>query len=158
MEKYVVTGGAGFIGSHIAEELANLGHKVVVLDSLRTGFEENLRQLNVEFVHDDILDKGLLHRLVDGAKGIFHLAALVNVAESLQKIHECVQINTLGTLNILEAAKENRGCKVVLSSSAAIYGNNPTLPKLEDMFPEPMTPYAVTKLDGEHYLKIYREQ
>lgn len=158
MKKYVITGGAGFIGSHIAEHLSKEGHKVAILDSLRTGFEHNLNGLNVDFVKGDIRDENLVNELVSGASGIFHLAALVSVPESLLKIKECIEINTIGTINILEAAKNNLGCKVVLSTSAANYGNNPVLPKVETMFPEPMTPYAITKLDGEYYLKMYLDQ
>ena len=158
MKKYVITGGAGFIGSHIAEYLSGEGHQVTVLDSLRTGFEKNLNGLNVQFEKGDIRDKDLVEELVQGAAGIFHLAALVSVPESLLHIKECIDINTFGTINILEAAKKNIGCKVVLSSSAANYGDNPILPKIETMTPEPMTPYAVTKLDGEFYLKMYQDQ
>lgn len=158
MNKYVITGGAGFIGSHIAEYLSGKGHEVIILDSLRTGFEKNLNGLNVEFIKGDIRDKDLVDELVQGASGIFHLAALVSVPESLLNIKECIEINTLGTINILEAAKKNDSCKVVLSSSAANYGDNPILPKIETMSPEPMTPYAVTKLDGEFYLKMYQDQ
>ncbi|WP_202110903.1 NAD-dependent epimerase/dehydratase family protein [Flavobacterium hydrocarbonoxydans] len=158
MSKYVITGGAGFIGSHIAEYLSKEGHLVTVLDSLRTGFEENLTGLNVDFVHGDIRDENLVNEVISGAEAIFHLAALVSVPESLLKIRECIEINTIGTINILEAAKNNAGCKVVLSTSAANYGNNPVLPKVETMSPEPMTPYAVTKLDGEYYLKMYLDQ
>ena len=158
MKKYVITGGAGFIGSHIAEHLSKEGHQVTILDSLRTGFEHNLNGLNVDFVKGDIRDENLVNELVSGASGIFHLAALVSVPESLLKIKECIEINTIGTINILEAAKNNEGCKVVLSTSAANYGNNPVLPKVETMFPEPMTPYAITKLDGEYYLKMYLDQ
>ena len=158
MKKYVITGGAGFIGSHIAEHLSNQGHQVTILDSLRTGFEHNLDGLNVDFVKGDIRDENLVNELVNGASGIFHLAALVSVPESLLKIKECIEINTIGTINILEAAKKNADCKVVLSTSAANYGNNPVLPKVETMFPEPMTPYAITKLDGEYYLKMYLDQ
>ena len=158
MKKYLITGGAGFIGSHIAEYLTGEGHQVVVLDSLRTGFESNLSGLNLKFVKGDIRDEKLVSELVEGANGIFHLAALVSVPESLLKIKECIDINTIGTINILEAAKNNFGCKVVLSTSAANYGNNPVLPKVETMFPEPMTPYAITKLDGEYYLKMYQDQ
>ena len=115
----------------------------------------NLEAIDIEFVQGDIMEKSLLNKLADGAKGIFHLAALVSVPESLEKIDECIHINTNGTLNVLEAAKRNKNCKVILSSSAAIYGNNPKLPKSEDMFPEPMTPYAITKLDSEYYLNIF---
>ncbi len=158
MKKYVITGGAGFIGSHIAEYLSNKGHQVTILDSLRTGFEHNLNGLDVQFVRGDIRDENLVNQLLDGANGVFHLAALVSVPESLLKIKECIEINTIGTINILEAAKNSLGCKVVLSTSAANYGNNPVLPKVETMFPEPMTPYAITKLDGEYYLKMYLDQ
>lgn len=158
MKKYVITGGAGFIGSHIAEHLISEGHQVTILDSLRTGFEKNLNGLNVNFKEGDIRDEHLVNELVKGASGIFHLAALVSVPESLLKIRECIDINTLGTINILEAAKNNPGCKVVLSTSAANYGDNPILPKVETMSPEPMTPYAITKLDGEYYLKMYLDQ
>jgi len=158
MKKYVITGGAGFIGSHIAEHLSKEGHKVTILDSLRTGFEHNLNGLNVDFVKGDIRDENLVNEVINGASGVFHLAALVSVPESLLKIRECIEINTIGTINILEAAKNNSGCKVVLSTSAANYGNNPVLPKVETMSPEPMTPYAITKLDGEYYLKMYLDQ
>ena len=158
MKKYVITGGAGFIGSHIAEHLSKEGHEVTILDSLRTGFEHNLNGLDVDFVKGDIRDENLVNEVIDGASGVFHLAALVSVPESLLKIRECIEINTIGTINILEAAKNNSGCKVVLSTSAANYGNNPVLPKVETMFPEPMTPYAITKLDGEYYLKMYLDQ
>lgn len=158
MNKYLITGGAGFIGSHIAEYLSGEGHQVIVLDSLRTGFEKNLDGLNIQFVKGDIRDKHLVDELAIGTNGIFHLAALVSVPESLLRIDECIDINTIGTINILEAAKKNNGCKVVLSSSAANYGNNPVLPKVETMIPEPMTPYAITKLDGELYLKMYQDQ
>lgn len=158
MKKYVITGGAGFIGSHIAEHLAAEGHQVTILDSLRTGFERNLNGLNVNFEKGDVRDGNLVNELVQGASGIFHLAALVSVPESLLKIKECIDINTIGTINILEAAKNNPGCKVVLSTSAANYGDNPILPKVETMLPDPMTPYAITKLDGEYYLKMYLDQ
>jgi UDP-glucose 4-epimerase len=158
MSKYVITGGAGFIGSHIAEYLSKEGNLVTILDSLRTGFEHNLTGLDVDFVHGDIRDENLVNEVISGADAVFHLAALVSVPESLLKIRECVEINTIGTINILEAAKNNPGCKVVLSTSAANYGNNPILPKVETMSPEPMTPYAITKLDGEYYLKMYLDQ
>ncbi|PQJ81258.1 NAD-dependent epimerase/dehydratase family protein [Polaribacter glomeratus] len=158
MKKYVITGGAGFIGSHIAEFLSNQGHEVTVLDSLRTGFTKNLNNLNVKFIEGDIRDKDLVKEVAKNASAIFHLAALVSVPESLTKISECVAINTIGTLNVLDAARETENCKVILSTSAANYGDNPILPKVETMVSEPMTPYAITKLDGEYYLKMYEDQ
>ena len=158
MTKYLITGGAGFIGSHIAEFLSKQGNEVTILDSLRTGFSENLDHLNVQFIQGDIRDKGLVKDLTKNTSAIFHLAALVSVPESLTKINECVEINTVGTLNVLEAARETQNCKVILSTSAANYGDNPVLPKVETMLPEPMTPYAITKLDGEYYLKMYKDQ
>ena len=93
MKKYLITGGAGFIGSHIAEHLSNNGHKVTILDSLRTGFEKNLNGLNVNFVNGDIRDEELLKNLAKDADSIFHLAALVSVPESILKIKECIDIN-----------------------------------------------------------------
>ena len=155
MKKYVVTGGAGFIGSHITEHLVNSGHQVTVLDSLRTGFKKNLKDIIVKFIKEDIRNKNVINQIISDTDCVFHLAALVSVPESLQKMDECIEINTMGTLNILEAARKNDACKVVLSSSAANYGNNPILPKIESMSPEPMTPYAITKLDGEYYLRMY---
>lgn len=155
MKKYVVTGGAGFIGSHITEHLLQTGHQVTVIDNLRTGFEKNLKGLNARFFHEDIRNKDIINKIITDTDCVFHLAALVSVPESLLKIKECIDINTIGTINILEAARKNSNCKVVLSTSAANYGDNPILPKVETMFPEPMTPYAITKLDGEYYLKMY---
>ncbi len=155
MKKYVVTGGAGFIGSHIVEYLLQTGHQVTVIDSLRTGFKKNLKGMNVKFFEKDIRNKNLVDKLIIATDCVFHLAALVSVPESLLKVNECIDINTVGTINILEAARKNPDCKVVLSSSAANYGDNPILPKVETMLPEPMTPYAITKLDGEYYLKMY---
>jgi UDP-glucose 4-epimerase len=156
MDKYLVTGGAGFIGSHIAQTLLQKGHKVTILDNLRSGNIKNLETFRGEFVFGNILDKDLVNRLAKGVAGIFHLAAMVSVPESLQNIDDCSLINCKGTLNVLEAAKLNPGCKVILSSTAAIYGNNPKIPKKECMLPEPMTPYAITKLDGEYYLNMFK--
>ncbi|WP_185967788.1 SDR family NAD(P)-dependent oxidoreductase [Formosa sediminum] len=158
MKKYVVTGGAGFIGSHIVEHLSNEGHEVVVLDNLRTGFKKNIEDFNVSYQNVDIRNSEQVMTYVKGANAVFNLAALVSVPESLLKINECISINTIGTINILDAARQTEGCKVVLSSSAANYGNNPVSPKVETMTPEPLTPYSITKLDGEYYLDMYRNE
>ncbi len=150
--KVLVTGGAGFIGSHIARHFSSQGHQVVALDNLRGG-----RSLVPEeaLVHGSVTDSELVDRLAEGTDFIFHLAALVSVPESLEKPYECVDINVNGTLNVLRAARKHAVKKVVLSSSAAIYGDDPELPKREDMRPAPKTPYAVTKLDGEYYLAMW---
>ena len=111
--------------------------------------------MNARFFEEDIRNKDLIDRIIIDTDCVFHLAALVSAPESLLKINEFIDINTIGTINILEAARKNSNCKVVLSTSAANYGDNPILPKVETMFPEPMTPYAITKLDGEYYLKMY---
>ncbi len=155
--KVMVTGGAGFIGSHIAEYFSKNGDEVIVYDNLRTGFEKNINNLNVTFIKNSVTDRDALIKAMEGVDYVFHLAALISVPESLEKPIETEIINTQGTINVLEAAKINKVKKVVLSSSAAVYGDNPVLPKKEDMLPEPKSPYAVSKLSGEYYLRIYRE-
>jgi UDP-glucose 4-epimerase len=155
--KILVTGGAGFIGSHIVEHFHN-DHEVLVVDNLRSGFRRNLEGFNCAFHQVSITDRENLLPLFEGVERVFHLAAMITVPESLDKPTECVQINTTGTLNVLEAAREHGVRKVVFASSAAIYGENPEVPKREDMLPEPKSPYAVSKLDGEYYLKIFEDE
>jgi UDP-glucose 4-epimerase len=161
-EKIVVTGGAGFIGSHIVEEAVSRGLEVVVFDSLATGYMHNIQpfmdQGNVTFVEGDIMNLEHLTDVCAGANSVFHLAAKISVPESMDKKTEYVTVNASGSLNVLEACKQAGVKNVVLSSSAAIYGDNPTVPKLETMLPEPKSPYAVTKLDGEYYFKMYRDE
>ena len=152
----LVTGGSGFIGSHIVEHYHRRAN-VTVLDSFRSGFRHNLDGLTVRLVEGSVTDEALVHDLMKGIDVVFHLAALVSVPESMDKPRETVDINVRGTLHILEAARANKVRKVVISSSAAIYGNNPTVPKLESMVPEPRSPYAVTKLDDEYYGRIFTE-
>ncbi len=149
----MVTGGAGFIGSHIAEYYKN--NDVIVFDNLRTGFKDNIKNFNVRFVNASVTDYNKLKKWMKGVDYVFHLAALISVSESILKPVETEKINTQGTLNVLNAARECRAKKVVLSSSSAVYGDNPVLPKKENMLPEPKSPYAVSKLSGEYYLKIY---
>ncbi len=158
MKNYVITGGAGFIGSHIAEFLSQQGHNVTVLDSLRTGFEKNLQGLNVNFVNGDIRDEKLVEKLVGNADGVFHLAALVSVPESLLKIKECIDINTIGTINILEAAKTTPIVKSFFLPRLRIMATIQFCQKWKPMLPEPHHSYAITKLDGEYYLKMYLDQ
>jgi len=156
--KVLVTGGAGFIGSHIVEYFQDKADEIVVLDNLRTGFKKNLNGLRHTFIESSITDAAAVNAAMQGVDYVFHMAALISVPESMSKIGECVDLNVTGLLNVLEAAANNGVKKVVLASSAAIYGDNPTVPKLETMLPEPKSPYAITKLDGEYYLEMFRKE
>ena len=147
--KILVTGGAGFIGSHIVEHYQDKAEEIRVLDNLRTGYLRNLEGLRHTFIEGSICDRELVRQAVQGVDYIFHMAALVSVPESMSKISECIDINVNGLLNVLEEASAAGVKKIVLASSAAIYGDNPTVPKLEAMYPEPKSPYAITKLDGD---------
>jgi len=155
--KYLVTGGAGFIGSHIAEELLAAGHQVRVFDNLSSGYERNIETLDVEFVCGDVRDLAALKTAARGVDGIFHEAAMVSVPESVEKPVENNAINVTGTMNALLAARECGVRRVLLASSAAVYGNNPELPKREDMLPEPVSPYALGKIAGEYYQRVFAE-
>jgi UDP-glucose 4-epimerase len=152
--KILITGGAGFIGSHLAEHFHQRA-TVRILDNLRTGHRRNLEGLEVEFIHGSILDRKLLRTVMQDVDYVFHLAAMVGVPESVREPHACVELNVTGTLNVLEAAAAAGVRKLCFSSSAAVYGNNPIVPKREDMLPEPRSPYAVTKLDGEFYCRQF---
>ena len=152
--RVLVTGGAGFIGSHIVEHFQGRA-EVRVLDNLRSGFLHNLEAFKHEFVRGSILDCDLVRQAMQGVDYVFHLAAMISVPESMRKPVECTEINTIGTLVVLEEAERAGVKKLVLSSSAAIYGDNPITPKLEIMFPEPKSPYAITKLDGEYYCRMF---
>jgi UDP-glucose 4-epimerase len=155
--KILITGGAGFIGSNIVEHFHQTDD-VVVLDNLRSGFERNLAGFRATFVRGSVTDKAAVENAARGADYIFHLAALVSVPESVENPRETVDINVHGTLNVLEAARTHGVKKVVISSSAAIYGDNPVVPKVELMVPEPKSPYAITKLDAEYYAKMYTSE
>jgi len=155
--KILVTGGAGFIGSHIVEYFQNKA-EVRVLDNLRSGFRRNLAGFRHQFVEASILDRDAVRRAMKGVDFVFHLAAMASVPESMQMPIECSTVNTHGTLVVLEEAARAGVQKLVFSSSAAIYGDNPVTPKLETMMPEPKSPYAITKLDGEFYCKIFSDE
>jgi nucleoside-diphosphate-sugar epimerase len=158
--KYIVTGGAGFIGSHIVEELA-LQHEVVIFDNLFSGKMENiqpfLKKKNVTFVEGSITDLTLLKKIFNGADGIFHEGAIASVPRSIANPVATNEANVNGTLNVLIAARDCGVRKVLFASSSSVYGNTPTLPKHEDMTPNPLSPYAVSKLTGELYLKVFSE-
>jgi UDP-glucose 4-epimerase len=155
--KVLVTGGAGFIGSHIVEHFQGLA-EVRVLDNLRSGFIRNLAGFAHEFVQGSICDREAVRAAMQGVDFVFHLAAMISVPESMQKPVECNEINTTGTLIVLEEAARAKVKKLVFSSSAAIYGDNPVTPKIETMLPEPKSPYAITKLDGEYYCKMFADE
>jgi len=152
--RILVTGGAGFIGSHIVEHFQERA-EVRVLDSLRSGFRHNLAGLEHEFIEASILDREAVRGAIQGVDYVFHLAAMISVPESMAKPIECDELNTKGTLIVLEEAARAGVKKLVLSSSAAIYGDNPAVPKVETMLPEPKSPYAITKLDGEFYCGMF---
>ena len=158
--KYIVTGGAGFIGSHIVEELAQQ-HEVVIFDNLFSGKMENiqpfLKKKNVTFVEGSITDLSLLKKIFEGADGIFHEGAIASVPRSIANPLATNEANVTGTLNVLIAARDCGVRKVLFASSSSVYGNTPTLPKREDMTPNPLSPYAVSKLTGEHYMKVFSE-
>jgi len=157
--KYIVTGGAGFIGSHIAEELAARNHEVVVLDNLFAGKIENLAPVqgnkNVTFVNGTITDLPLLKKIFTGADGVFHEAAIASVPYSVAHPLETHDINLSGTFNVLSAARDCGVKSLVFASSAAVYGDRPRLPKQEEMLPETLSPYAVSKLAGEYYCSVF---
>lgn len=159
--KYVVTGGAGFIGSHIVEELAQKQQDVVIIDNLFSGKSENIAPFldgdHVTFVKGSITDPALLKRTFTGADGIFHQAAIASVPRSIDNPVATNEANVTGTLNVLLAARDAGVRRVVFASSSAVYGDTPTLPKQEDMTPNPRSPYAVSKLAGEQYLSVFSE-
>ena len=156
LRKALVTGGAGFIGSHLARRLAREGCRVVVLDDFRTAQVGSLEGVEVDLVRGCVTTPGLVQELSAGADAIFHLASLVSVPESLALPEESVRINVGGTLAVLQAARANGVPRVVFASSAAVYGDSGSCPQREDHLPCPLSPYGVTKLDGEHYLEIWR--
>ena len=155
--RVLITGGAGFIGSHIAEYF-NGKADIRVLDNLRSGYKSNLDGLDVEFIEGDICDRAAVKAAMKDVDYVFHLAAMVSVPESMFKIAECVDINVHGLLNVLEEAADAGVKKLCFSTSAAIYGDNPVVPKLETMIPEPKSPYAITKLDGEYYCNMFTRE
>ena len=152
--RILVTGGAGFIGSHIAEYYQDLA-EVRVIDNLATGYADNLKGLDVELHQASILDRDSLRDAMDDIDYVYHLAAMVSVPESVEKPEECIDVNSKGTLNVLEAAEEAGVKKLSFSSSAAIYGEREENPKREELLPDPRSPYAVTKLSGENLCHMF---
>jgi nucleoside-diphosphate-sugar epimerase len=159
--RYVVTGGAGFIGSNTVDELVRRGHSVVVLDDLSSGKEENLSEIRnkITFIKGSITDIEIVRKAMHEAEYVLHLAARTSVPRSVKDPLDTNRINIEGTLNVLVAAKELKVKRVVFAASSSAYGETPTLPKLETMQPMPISPYGVTKYVGELYgaafLKCY---
>ena len=158
--RYIVTGGAGFIGSNLADTLAQ-NHDVVIIDNLATGRRENIEHLldhpRVNFIEGSITDLDLLMEVFPGADGIFHQAAIASVPRSVKDPIETNTVNAAGTVNVLWAAKECGVPSVVAASTSAIYGDDPAFPKRETMAPTPLSPYAVSKLAGEYYGKVFAD-
>ncbi len=150
----LVTGGAGFIGSHLGEHLLRLGASVRVLDDLSGGRRENVPS-GAEFIHGSILDSGALARASEGVSWVFHEAALVSVPQSVEQPDRCLEINVTGTHRVLEAARKGGVKRVVFAASAAAYGNTPRLPSREDHLPECWSPYAMSKVAGEMLLATF---
>ncbi len=164
--KCLVTGGAGFIGSHIIEHLLKRGYETVCLDNFDPTYDVNSKKRNIapflenknfKLVKGDVRNKELLKSTFIDIDYIFHEAALVSVVESIKNPVKTIEINTIGTFNILDAALSGNIKKVIIASSAAIYGNAPELPKKESMVPVPRSPYAISKLDCEYAASIYFE-
>jgi UDP-glucose 4-epimerase len=158
-DKVLVTGGAGFIGSHLTSALLAEGCSVSVLDNLSTGRLSNLAKVKnkILFHQGDIRDPEIVNQAVAGCGAIFHLAAMVSVPQTIENPLESALINDVGTLYVLEAARRTRAKRIVFISSSAVYGDDPQLPKKEDMNPKPLSPYAVQKLSGEYYALLYHE-
>lgn len=157
IKKALITGGAGFIGSHIAEALVQRGCDVAILDNLASGHLDNLDSIKhaVTFVQGDIQDDQVLEQIVPGCDAVFHQAAVVSVTKTVEEPVNSAVVNGLGTLKVLDAARRFNAKRVVLASSSAVYGDDPQLPKIESMAPNPLSPYAVQKLTNEYYARLY---
>jgi nucleoside-diphosphate-sugar epimerase len=157
MSRYLVTGGAGFIGSNIVEDLLKRGHEVRVVDNLITGKRENIEPFldKIEFLEEDIRDYETCRRAVSSVDFILHQAALPSVPRSIEDPVQTNDINVNGTLNLLLASNEVKARRFVFASSSAVYGDNPDLPKKEGTEGNPLSPYGLTKLVGEKYCKVF---
>ena len=159
MPHYLVTGGAGFIGSNIASELVRRGESVRIIDDFSTGKRENLDEIldRVEFIEGDISDAELIRQTVSGVDYVLHQAAIPSVERSVKDPAGTNKANVDGTLSLLIASRDAGVKRVVFASSSSVYGDSPTLPKTEDMPPDPLSPYAASKLIGEYYCMIFQK-
>ena len=153
----VVTGGAGFIGSHIASALSASGARVRVLDDLSTGHRENLDEIggDIDFIEGSVADESVLKKALDGAELVFHEAAIPSVPRSVAEPTQTHIASVDGTFSLLLAARDQKVRRVVYAASSSAYGDQPTLPKSEQMAPDPLSPYAVAKLVGEYYCQVF---
>jgi len=156
MFNILVTGGAGFIGSHLVDKLVVLGHRVLVLDNLSSGKKENVNA-QAEFHYIDICDFETMQIYFKDIDFVFHLAAIPRVPLSIEDPLGTSKVNIMGTLNVLEASRQNKVKRVINTSSSSVYGNQKTLPLKEDMTPGPVSPYGLQKLIGEQFAKLYTE-
>jgi UDP-glucose 4-epimerase len=154
--RVLVTGGAGFIGSHLAASYVAEGHDVVVLDDLSTGFVDHVPE-GATFVHGDVMDLGLVREALDGAEVVFHQAASRAVARSIEDPIATDRANTLGTLNVLVAARDARAHRVIVASSSSVYGGVAPVPTSEIEPLSPKSPYAVSKMAAEQYARVFQE-
>jgi UDP-glucose 4-epimerase len=159
MKRALVTGGAGFIGSHLAEGLLKHGYQVRVLDNFATGRRDNLAQVtnDIELMEGDVRNLTTVRTAVRNVDVVFHEAALPSVERSVKNPLESNEVNIAGTLNVLVAARDANVGRVVYAASSAAYGNTPALPKEESMTPDPLSPYAIGKLAGEQYMKVFTQ-
>ncbi len=155
--RFVVTGGAGFIGSNTVDELVRRGHGVVVLDDLSSGKEENLAEIRnkITLIKGSITDIEVVRKAMHEAEYVLHLAARTSVPKSVKDPIETNRINIDGTLNVLVAARDAKVKRIVFAASSSAYGETPTLPKVENMEPQPISPYGVTKFVGELYAQTF---
>ena len=159
MSKYVVTGGGGFIGSHLVRALLSQGKRVTVLDNFSTGHPDNLSevQTDCEIIEGDIRDYATVHKVVRGATAVLHQAALPSVPRSIRDPLSSNEVNITGTLHVLQAAAAAGVERLVFAGSSSVYGNQPGLPRVETMRTAPASPYALNKLAGETYARLYAE-
>lgn len=158
MKKYLVTGGAGFIGSHISRTLLENGNKVRILDNFSSGKRENLRGLDVEIIEEDLRDASKVADAVKGMDIVFHEAAFVSVPESMEKPQECLDVNITGTSILFEAARKAGVKRVVVASSAAVYGDSEAYPLSEETPLRQLSPYATSKRVDEMYAELFTQQ
>src|SRR6476620_3455820 len=153
----LVTGGAGFIGSHIASALASAGARVRVIDDLSTGYRENLEEIkgDLDFVQGSLADQISLEKAIKDVELVFHEAAIPSVPRSVENPRRTHIATVESTFSLLLAARENKVRRLVYAASSSAYGDQPTLPKVESMLPDPLSPYAVAKLVGEYYCQVF---